>query len=96
MTRITLFTRPDCSLCRSALYVIERVRGQMPFELEVVDISAKGNERWCDEYKDHIPVVHVDGRELFRHRVDQRRLREAVERGQKAAREPDRGGRSSP
>jgi zinc finger CCHC domain-containing protein 8 len=78
MSRITFFTRPDCALCRSALYVIERVRRRHPFDLETVDISARGNERWLEAYKDHIPVIHLDGEEIFRHGVDERRLRELV------------------
>ena len=76
MNRITFFTKPDCSLCRGALYVIERVRTHSPFELERVDISAQGNERWFDAYRHDIPVVHLNGEEIFRHRVDERRLRE--------------------
>ncbi|MHC4698570.1 MAG: glutaredoxin family protein [Planctomycetota bacterium] len=78
MNRITFFTKPDCSLCRSALYVIERVRTHTPFELERVDISAPGNERWFDAYRHDIPVVHLNGEEIFRHHVDERRLRELL------------------
>ncbi len=73
--RITFFTKPECSLCDAALYVIERVRRHIPFELETVDISAAENERWHTLYRDHIPVVHLDGTEIFRHRVDERTLR---------------------
>ncbi len=75
MNRITFFTKPDCSLCRSALYVIERVRVQIPFDLETVDISAEGKEKWFEAYRDHIPVVHLNGEEIFRHRVDERCLK---------------------
>ena len=75
MNRITFFTKPDCSLCRSALYVVERVRRQLPFELEIVDISVCGNEKWRAAYGDHIPVAHLDGEEIFRHGVDERELR---------------------
>ena len=61
MTRVTFFTKPDCTLCKSALYVIERVRTRVPFALERIDISAPGNQRWFDLYKHDIPVVHVNG-----------------------------------
>ena len=71
MTTVTFFTKPDCTLCRGALFVIERVRRRLPFELEVCDISAVGNERWHEAYKHDIPVVHIDGQEVFRHRVDE-------------------------
>ena len=81
MNRITFFTKPDCSLCRGALYVIERVRARVPFELESVDITASGNDAWLATYRDHIPVVHLNGQEVFRHRVDERRLAELVRGG---------------
>ena len=75
MNRITFFTKPDCSLCSSALYVIERVRAKLPFDLESVDITTPGNERWLESYKNDIPVVHLNGEEIFRHHVDERKLR---------------------
>ena len=75
MNRITFFTKPDCSLCNSALYVIERVRAKLLFDLESVDITTPGNERWLERYKNDIPVVHLNGEEIFRHHVDERKLR---------------------
>lgn len=71
---VTFFTKPDCSLCRSAWYVIQRVRIHIPFDLKSVNIAASGNEQWFDLYHEHIPVVHLDGLEVFRHRVDEHRL----------------------
>jgi len=78
MTRITFFTKPDCTLCDSALFVIEKVRRSSPFELERVDISAPGQEKWFDAYKHDIPVVHLDGKEIFRHHVDEHKLRDRL------------------
>ncbi len=79
MKRVTFFTKPDCSLCRAALYVVRRVRNGLPFELECIDISAAGNEKWFHAYRDDIPVVHLNNREVFRHHVDERRLRELLQ-----------------
>ena len=78
MNRVTCFTKPDCSLCHSALYVIKRVRTHTPFELDCVDISKPGNEKWCDMYRNDIPVVHLNGQEIFRHRVDEHHLRKLL------------------
>ena len=66
-------------LCDGALFVIEKVRRTAPFELEMVDISAPGQEKWFEAYKNDIPVVHLDGKEVFRHRVDERALRLLLE-----------------
>lgn len=84
MNRITFFTKPDCSLCRGAMYVVSRVRNDHHFELDVVDISSAGNEKWAEAYRDHIPVIHLNGREIFRHRVDEKRLREWLAKSESA------------
>lgn len=78
MNRITFFTRPECMLCDSALFVVEKVRRKIPFDLEIVDISATGQEKWLTLYKNDIPVVHFNEVEIFRHRVDEKKLRQTV------------------
>ena len=74
MHRVTFFTRPDCSLCRSAWFVVQRVRARFPFDVKVVDISISANETWLEVYKNDIPVIHLNEREVFRHRIDERRF----------------------
>ncbi len=59
--------------------MLQRVRSQIPFELESIDICAPGQEKWLDAYRYDIPVVHLNGREIFRHRVNERQLRELLE-----------------
>lgn len=78
MNRVTFFTKPDCSLCDGALFVINKVRRSLPFDLENIDISAPGCEHWLALYKHDVPVVHLNGVEVFRHRVDEARLRALV------------------
>ena len=81
MNRITFFTRPDCQLCDAALFVIRKVvDAQGQNEVQVVDIDQPGNEHWADDYGEHIPVVHLNGREVFRHRVDETVLRRLLQR----------------
>ena len=78
MHRVTFYTKADCTLCDAALYVVKRVQARVLFELEMVDISAPGNERWLEKYKHDIPVVHINGVEFCRHRVDERTLFDAL------------------
>ncbi len=87
MNRVAFFTKPDCTLCGGAWYVIERVRAQIPFEVEQVDISAPGNEAWFAAYQHDIPVVHLNGQEIFRHRVDERHLRRLLAEEHRASKE---------
>lgn len=69
---VTLYTKAGCSLCDKAVPVLEKVRRDIPFILEKIDIAQDpvllGRYRWA------IPVVCIDGVEVFRHRVDEARL----------------------
>jgi glutaredoxin len=76
--RVTLFTRDGCHLCESALHVIRTVQARDAFELEIIDIDAAGQQAWRAAYDHHVPVVHLDGREIARHRVTTEQLEEAL------------------
>lgn len=71
-----MYSRPGCGLCDSAREVIRAERMRTPFDYREVDIS--GDDTLELEYGIRIPVVLVDGRELFEVRVDARRLAQAV------------------
>ncbi len=76
MPTLTLYTKPDCSLCDEAQAVLERVRVRIPFELEVLDIST---DRGLSEYYgQRIPVVLVDGEEAWEYVVDERQLEDRL------------------
>lgn len=76
MRRITFYTRDDCHLCDSARFVLDRVRRDIPFELEVIDVDSTGREAEREKYTHHVPVIHLDGVEISRHRLAERCLRE--------------------
>jgi glutaredoxin len=71
--RITLYHAPGCHLCESARRVLERVRADVPFELEEVDIS--GEPDLEHRYRERIPVVAIDGEEAFTYFVHAEGLR---------------------
>ena len=73
MTRtVTLYTRPGCHLCDDARAALERVRAHHPFELDEVDIER--DDGLHRAYLERIPVVAVDGEELFELFVDEQAL----------------------
>ncbi len=78
MTRITLYGKPGCHLCDTARAVVERVRAEHGFELEQVDVSIDPllNRR----YGERIPVLELDGEELFEFFVQEASLRERLDR----------------
>ncbi len=70
---VTLYGRPGCHLCDEARDVLERVRSQSPFELREIDIER--DDALFKRYLERIPVVCLDGEELFEHFVDEAALR---------------------
>ena len=71
-----MYARPGCGLCDEAREVIMAVRARTAFEYREVDVT--GDDSLELQYGIRIPVVLVDGRELFEIRVDAVRLGEAV------------------
>ena len=78
MSTVTLYSRPGCHLCDDARAAIERVRKDTPFGLVEVDIESE--DALHRAYLERIPVVEVDGEELFEHFVDEATLAARVRR----------------
>ncbi len=73
---MTLYTKPDCHLCEDALTALHEVGAELPFELVVRDITT--DEALHRAYFERIPVVALDGEELFEYFVDTEALRERL------------------
>lgn len=78
MTAITLFTRVDCHLCEDAKAVLDEVRLELPFALEIVNIDT--SPALVEAYGLEVPVVLIDGRKAFKFRVDATVLRARLAR----------------
>ena len=74
--RITLYGRPECHLCDEARAVLERVRNEVPFDLEERDIE--DDDDLFRRYLERIPVVAIDGEEAFELFVDEAELRQRL------------------
>ena len=77
---VTLFTKPDCSLCVPVKFILDKIHKKYSFEMKIVDISEKGNEKFFDLYKYDIPVVHLNGKEILRHRANESELIEIIKK----------------
>ena len=75
---MTLYGKPGCHLCDDAREVVERVRAEHPFELREVDVSL--DVELNRVYGERIPVLELDGEELFEFHVDEGVLVERVDR----------------
>jgi len=74
---VTLMSKPGCHLCDDARTVIMRVVAEVGAGFEELDITqdAKLHERFWEQ----IPVTLVDGKQHDFWRVDEARLRKALD-----------------
>lgn len=63
MHKITVISKNGCHLCESAIQVLESLKTKESFQLEVLYIE--DDESLHDSYWLKIPVVKLDGRDLF-------------------------------
>lgn len=70
---VVLYGRPGCHLCDDARAVLERLRAELPFALVERDIEQ--DDALLRAYLERIPVIALDGEELFDFFVDEAELR---------------------
>jgi hypothetical protein len=75
---LTLYGKPGCHLCDDARAAVERVRARREFELQEVDVTL--DPGLFREYGERIPVLEVDGEELFEFVVEEGVLMERLDR----------------
>ena len=73
MPEVVLYGKPDCHLCDDARVVLERVRRELGFALVERDIT--DDDALHRAYLERIPVVAIDGEEVFDFFVDEPELR---------------------
>jgi glutaredoxin len=72
MSTVVLFGREGCCLCDDAREVLERVRRRRAFDFQERDIER--DEALLRAYLERIPVVTIDGIEMFELFVDESEL----------------------
>ncbi len=75
---VTVYTRQGCSLCVTAETEAARICDELGVPWDTMDVDTDPELR--AEYGDRVPVVMVDGREHSFWRVDEPRLRAALDR----------------
>jgi len=73
MREIVLYGRPGCHLCDEALALLKRLQGELAFALVERDIEQ--DDDLMRRYLERIPVIALDGEELFDFFVDEAELR---------------------
>ena len=78
MKTVTLYTRPGCHLCDDARAALQALRSQHDFEIHEVDIET--DDALHAAYLERIPVVALDGLEVYDYHVDEADLRTRLAR----------------
>ncbi len=66
--QITIYQRDRCHLCEIAATLLEQLQADFQFELVQVDIEA--DEELHALYVERIPVICLDGAELYDFEID--------------------------
>ena len=72
MIEVIIYSKPDCCLCDEALQVLARVQRVFPFVLKKINILTDSD--LYAQFKNEIPVVYIQSKKVFKHRVDEPKL----------------------
>ena len=79
---VLFYGRPDCHLCEEVREEIDRLTEQHGWNLNLREVDIESDDELFKRYLERIPVVAVDGEELFEFFVDEgvleRRVRGTV------------------
>ena len=78
MREVVLYTRSGCCLCDDAKHALQVARAQVRFILREVDIDSEPALQAAHRFD--VPVIEIDGRRAFKHRVTPRELVERLSR----------------
>jgi glutaredoxin len=74
--KIKILSKPDCHLCDEAKESIQRVTKRLPIEVEVINIEKDAD--LFNQYRFDIPVIFLEERKIFKHRVDEQKLKKIL------------------
>jgi glutaredoxin len=78
INRITFYTKPGCTLCDDAKATLMAFCDELSLELLEIDITT--DPILYEAFHEEIPVAYLDGRKLFKYRVDPALLRRQLHR----------------
>jgi len=78
MVKVVLYGKPGCHLCDDARAVVSEALAGRDVDLEEVDVTL--DPALEHRYGERIPVLTVDGEELFEYFVDARALADRLDK----------------
>jgi glutaredoxin len=73
---VKVYGRKGCKLCKEAVEVIRRVNKEMPFQFSEVDVTT--SEDLVRMYANDVPTVFINGKKVFKFKVDEAEFRKRV------------------
>ncbi len=80
--KIEIYSRPGCHLCEEARTVLLAAASRYNFELE--ERNVEDSPELEAAYGREVPVVFIDGRKAFKHRIPSRELERRLSRAAKS------------
>ena len=75
---VTVYSRHGCHLCEDAVNVLEKLRPELDFEIEIIYID--GNPELEKLYGEQVPVTHIDGIHHDFWKIDPVRFKSSLEK----------------
>ena len=76
--QLLLYTRKDCCLCEEMKSSLMRLADRIPFTLEEIDVDTSPILQ--EKYGNDVPVLFINGRKAFKHRLTARELEKSLKR----------------
>jgi len=77
MPDVTIFSKHECHLCDVVLRIAQQVQTDAPFVLTQIKID--GDARLLEQYGMRVPVVVINGQEIFAGKVTEGEFRRAIQ-----------------
>ena len=75
---IQIYTRKDCCLCDEMKAAVREVAGGISLGVEEIDVDSTAE--LMERYGSEVPVLFVNGRKAFKHRVTAAELKKRLTR----------------
>ena len=82
--QVVVYVKPEHKPSTSAVATLERIRKQIPFDLEQIDIT--GDPKLTKKHGSDVPVVLIDGERAFKGRVPEAAFKKRVKKANGAER----------
>lgn len=75
---VTVYSRHGCHLCETSVKVLEGLKPELNFEMEIIYID--NNPELERLYGTEVPVIHINGEHHDFYKVDPERFRTSLEK----------------